>query len=206
MNLTISIAALIISIISILLFSYVEYERRPVLEFVNHKDKKTREDPGCMWYHLKVRNKKPRKWLNRDAAMECIARISFLDKDYRKELVSQIEAHWTNQPEPRNFPEGTFDPTKIPICQRKNVGFREEMFDILIKWNGEKGFYAANPWVVYRYPKGHPEYEKLRVDMDECIIKVEIEAINLGKKQEAEYLLKNKGTKLDDIEIILLDC
>ena len=45
---------------------------------------------------------------------------------------------------------------------------------------------------------------KLRLDVDECIVRVEIEAINLGRRKVGEYILKNKGTRKEDVEIILL--
>jgi len=189
----VSLLALILAAISIGLLFVMECIRRPFLEFIPHRDEMTSE--RYMWYHLKIKNKKPRIWFNRDAAIECIAMVSFLNKNTKEELVPQIEARWTNQ---------VFDSTQISVCQRKNVGFRPEKFDILIKYAGDSGFYAVDPWVVHCYSKGQPKYEKLRVDTDESIIKVEIEAINLGRRQEAEFLLKNKGTRPSDIEIILL--
>jgi len=59
----------------------------------------------------------------------------------------------------------------------------------LIKFNGKKEFYVADPWIVYQ---AHPEWEKLKLDVDECIIKVELEAINFGKKKVSYFIL---GTK-----------
>lgn len=60
--------------------------------------------------------------------------VDFLDKNTKKRLVLQITAHWVNQPEPRDHSTGRFDPSKVSACQRIDVGFREEMFDILIKF------------------------------------------------------------------------
>ncbi|MHC1582840.1 MAG: hypothetical protein ACXQT5_07690 [Candidatus Syntropharchaeia archaeon] len=124
----ISTLVLILAVISIVLLIIVEYVRRPSLEFLQHKDEPGPEDEGqrSMWYHLKV-----------------------LDKNTKKPLVPQITAHWVNKPEPRDYSTERFDPSKIPECQIIDGGFRDEMFDILIKFEGEKSFFAADPWVVY---------------------------------------------------------
>jgi hypothetical protein len=92
-----------------------------------------------------------------------------------------------------------------------DVGFREEMFDIIIKFEREKGFYVANPWIAYPwlggiYPKEHPEMQKLKLDASECIIKAELEAINLGKRKYGYFILRDKGTRISDVEILPLDC
>lgn len=196
---------------SIFLLFITEWIRRPYLEFVEHKDEPTPEDRkhgGYMWYHLKVRNKEP-KLFNRDTALQCAARIEFLDKANKSPLVGQISAHWVSQPEPRDF-RGVFDYTKVPMCQRIDVGFREEMFDVFIKFEGENGFYATDPWIIYpflggMYKKEASEMQKMYINASECTIKVELEAINLGKRKVAYFHLKNKGTKMDDIEITPLD-
>lgn len=203
-DLVISTAALIVAVISIVIVIVVEYVRRPSLEFVPHKDEPTAEDEGQgrIWYHLGVRNKEPPTFFNRDAALQCIATVDFIDRNSRQSLV-QIRAHWVNQPEPRDS-TGTFDYSKIPAAQRIDVGFRPELFDILIKFEGETGFYAADPWVVYRHPKGVPEWARLRIERNECIVRAEIESINLGKRKAREYLLRNKGTRKEDIEVVPL--
>ena len=203
----IAILLLILASIFIALLIIVKYVRRPSLEFLLDKGEPTPEDnrQGSMWYHLKVRNKEPPRFFNRDAALQCIARIDFVDKNTKTQLVPQITAHWVSQPKPRDYSTGEFDPSKIPACQRTDVGFKEEMFNILIKFEGESICFATNPWVVYRYQKGETEWEKLKIDVNEFIVKVELEAINLGKKKRAEYLLKNNGMKKEDIEIILLE-
>ena len=78
-----SFAALVVAILSILLVLYVENERRPSIEFLEHHDEATAEDEQNerMWYHVKVRNNKPKfNFLNRDAALSCVARVEFLTK------------------------------------------------------------------------------------------------------------------------------
>jgi len=105
---------------------------------------------------------------------------------------------------------GRFDYTRVPSCQRMDVGFREEMFDILIKFDGEKGFYAADPWVIYRWlggslKKTSPEFQSLKIETNECLVRVELEAINLGKRKISYFVLRNKGIKMSDIEILPLN-
>lgn len=148
-----SFAALVVAVISILLVLYLENERRPSIEFLEHRDEATAEDEknGRMWYHVKVRNKRPKfSFLNRDAALSCIARVEFLDKSTLKPLpVGQIESHWSSQSEPRNYSDGRFDLGRVPACQRLDVGFRPEMFDAVMKCKGRTDFFATDPWVVY---------------------------------------------------------
>ena len=213
----ISTLALILAVISIVLLIIVEYVRRPSLEFLQHKDEPGPEDEGrrSMWYHLKVRNEEPSKIFNRDAALRCRVRVDFLDKNTKKPLVLQITAHWVNKSEPRDYSTGRFDPSKIPECQIIDVGFRDEMFDILIKFEGEKSCFAADPWVVYDpllrpnpwldpgSSSYHQKWEKLRIDVDECVVRAEIEAINLGRRKVGEYILKNNGIRKEDVEISL---
>jgi hypothetical protein len=215
---TLSLAALVVATISILLVLYLENERRPSIEFLEHRDEPTVEDEknGRMWYHIKVGNKKAKfSFLNRDAALSCIARVEFLDKNTLKPLpVGQIESHWSSQPEPRNYSDGRFDVGKVTACQRLDVGFRPEMFDVVMKCQGREDFFATDPWVVYdldlhpdprsepnRSALYHEKWEKLRINVDECFLRVEIEAINLGKSQEVYYHLKNTGKEFGNLTI-----
>ena len=165
LELGIAIFSTFLAIFSIILVFITEWIKRPFLEFPRHKDEPTSEDKkrGYMWYHLKAMNKEP-SFFNRDAALQCVARVDFLEKNTNKPLVDQITTHWTSQPKPRDQ-MGRFDYTKVAMCQRIDVGFREEMFDVLIKFEGEKVFYVTNPWIIYPwlggvYPKGHPEFRK----------------------------------------------
>ena len=178
------------------------YFRYPVLEIVPHKDEPTEEDRirGYMWYHVKVRNKKPPRLFRREIARACKVRVSFLDKNGR-EIVRQITAHWTNQPEPRDA-QGRFQASLIPMCQERDIGFLEEPIDILIKFEGERAFYAADPWVVYRFPQKSKEWEELKVEVEEGIIRLTFEAINLGRPIVKQLRFKIKGEGLDDVEII----
>jgi len=169
-----------------------------------------------MWYHVKIRNKKPKfSFLNRDAALSCVARVEFLDKSTLKPLpVGQIESKWSRRPEPRNYSDGKFDIGRVPACQRLDVGFGAEMFDVVMKCRRRKGVFATDPWIVYdvdlhpdprsepnRTTSYHEEWEKLRIDVDECVLRIEIEAINLGKAQEAYYRLRNAGTEFGSLTI-----
>ena len=184
----------------------------PVVEVFPADDKITEGDiiNRRKWYHLKARVKSPPlpKLFRREPAIMCRVKVDFLDNEgFEKgekiekiRLTDQIEAHWTRQPEPVAF--GRFQHSLIPMACERTVGFSEEMFDILIKYQDDEGFYAANPWIVYRFPKDHPEYQKLKVSAKECIVKVTIEAINLNKSYEYKFILKNKGPKMGDIEIL----
>jgi hypothetical protein len=202
---TLSIAALVVGVFSIFLVLYVENERRPQIEFLETRDQPTPNDSqsGHMWYHISVRNRKPRlSFLNRDSALQCIARVEFLDVNTKQPLqVGQIEAHWTSQPEPKNYTDGNFDVGKVTACQRIDVGFREEKFDVLVKFVGQSCCFASNPWVVYRYAPNHESWNELRIEVEESLLKIEVEAINLGKTQGAYYLLSNRGTRFQDVAI-----
>jgi hypothetical protein len=204
-NLTdfVGVSGLILAVISIILFVIDEFERRPCIEFLEYKDEPTANNLAMkeMWYHIKVRNKKPFCFFNRDAALGCIARVTFVDKTTGKQLAPQITCHWTSQPAPLDYTSGRFDPSKVPTCQRIDVGFREEMFDILIKYQGQRSFVAADPWIVYDSQAPQSMKQSLTIQVNECIVRVEIEAINLGKLRVAEYTLKNKGQNIQDIEI-----
>jgi hypothetical protein len=181
--------------------------RRPVLK-VTLVDDKIKDDIR-MWYHLKVKNEELKgfnRYFNRDSASQCIARIEFLNKITLKRLI-EIEAHWKNLPEPRS---GTkVDYTLVPMSKRMDIGFRAEEFDVLVKNKGEKHFYAADPLIIYSYvfektqcPKNNDKLQNMKINEEECIIRVELEAINLGKRDYCYFKLKNScSTKMDSIKI-----
>lgn len=208
-GLIMSAIGLIISVCSIILVVIVEMKRRPTLEVSSSKEYITGEDkkrnPPYMWHHLKVKNKES-KFFNRDAALQCLATISFLDKDSGK-LLKQIQAHWTNNPEPRIW--GKFEYTLVSLYKRMNIGFREEPLDILIKFKGDKSFYAADPEVIYRFVSGeygkdgkeHSKMKEWNIDVVECIIKVELDAINIGKRKISYFRLKSTGYNMDAIKL-----
>ena len=187
-----------VSLVFLFLF---ELARRPSIEFLDYHDEVTAEDikQGHRWFHGKVRNRNPRWPFNRDAALSCIVRVEFLDPDTMEPLagVSQIEAHWTNNAEPRSI-LGVFVGALVPACQRLDVGFREEMFDVVIKCDRESGFYAANPWEVY---KDKTAWSRVKIERSTCRLRVEVEAINLGRRQTALYTLQNRGSRLEDLRI-----
>jgi len=198
----VSWVSLLVAIAGILLTIAVEVrERPPSLEVIQHRDEPTDEDRrrGYMWYHVKVRNKRSFWRFRREIASGCRARVSFLDVQKRGELSPQITAHWTNQPEPRDS-AGRFQASLIPMSQERNVGFNPETFDVLIKFEGDKGFYTADPWVVYRCPT--QQWTGLRLDVDRCVMRVEFEAANLHKRQTFDLIVENKGTGMADLEIV----
>lgn len=82
------------------------------------------------------------------------------------------------------------------------------MFDILIKFQEERSFYAADPWVIYKWlggllEKTSREFQSVRIDVNECVLRVELEATNIGKRKYGYFILENKGIEIEDIEIIL---
>lgn len=109
-----------------------------------------------------------------------------------------------------------FDSSKIPECLRIDVGFREEAFDFVLKFH-EIGTFAANPWVVYdrtlkpnpwkhrNVRRFHPKWEELRLNENEYRVRVEIEAINLGKRQVAQYRLQITGPNVGDLQVTRLE-
>ena len=156
----------------------MENLRRPVIQ-IRHP---TEEEPtgNEMTHHLKVKNEQPTKWwcqwFNRDSAIDCIARLQFLDQQTNNELCHQIEAKWTKWPESRKI----------------NIGFIEEDLDLLIRAKG------INEFFVY----DNCQKKRLQLRSTNCIIRVEIEAINLGILKREDFILKIIGKGLNDIEII----
>ncbi len=212
----ITVLGFILAAIAIILTVKIESMRRPALDVLYGNPRKGEKDGSrkrekeeitnadrirqpapYMWHHLKVKNKEP-KLFNRDAALRCIATISFLDKDNRNQL-RQIQAHWTKNPEPRI--NGKFEYTLVSMCKERDIGFREEPLDLLIKFDGDTSFYAADPEATYRfisddygkYGKEHPKMKEWEIGVTECIIEVELEAINMSKIKTS-FLLKNIGT------------
>lgn len=209
-NELITIFSIIITILSLIAFIIAEYVRKPSIEFLEPIDSETgkknfdkptldSENYGRMFYHLKVKNKEPIIF-SRDAALQSKVRVRFCDIAKNIKL-AEITAHWTNQIDPGRGDK--FDEAKIPTCQRMDIGFRAEDFDILVKFDNDEGFYVADPWIVYHYPEKNPEQEwkRLKLNAKKVKIIVEIESINLGKIEKAEYLLKNNGRNKEDIEI-----
>jgi hypothetical protein len=198
-----SILGLGLAIISLFLLFVVEWEKRPVIIFSDYVDEKAPQSAQDKWYHLEVMNQEP--WFfNRDAAMSCKARVNFLDTHTGVQLgLGQITSHWTNQPEPLDYTAKHLDPSKIPGCQTMDVGFRPEKFDVVRKYAGDAGFYPADPWKIY-FSRTNSQVQQLRLNVKSCVLEVEVEAINLGKRRTWYYKLTNSGAAVDDISITRL--
>lgn len=157
-----------------------------------------------MFYNLKIKKKEKSEIVN--DLLKCVATVSFIDKDDGKPI-KQIQAHWEKNPEPRINEK--FEYSHLTMYNEKDVGCTEQPFNILIKYDGDKGFYVADPWIIYKYPNNPREWEKegLKLNKDEYVLRVEIKCNNLINVEKSEYLLKNKGTHKENIEIIrvLLD-
>ena len=78
-----------------------------------------------------------------------------------------------------------------------NVGFRQEKIDVFIKYD-DGTCYVADPWFVYRFPPRTPVWNRLRLPVKECIVRVELEAANLGREVKREFRFRNTGTGLAD--------
>lgn len=173
------------------------------IEFASRSDDTTTigdsEKYRRMFYNLKIRKKDKSEIVN--DLTKCVATVSFIDKD-NGDILKQIKAHWEKNPEPRINEEFVYH--LVSTYNEKDIGYTEEPFNILIKYDEDKGFYVANPWIVYKYPNNPQEWEKenLRIIKDEVILRVEIKCSNLIKEEITEYLLKNKGIHKEDIEII----
>jgi hypothetical protein len=196
-------AGILIGALSIVILLAFEVMRRPRLEFVPHDDNVTDGDRavGHMWYHVKVRNKEPHWPFNRDAALRCWARVEYLDAATRSSLPgpNQISSHWAGMGEPKSG--GKFEPSFVPTCQRTDVGFREEMFDVAIKRDGELCFYRPDPWEVYR---DAVDLSKLKVAARKTILRVEVEAINSGRTLEGLFRLEIVGPGIEGLKLFPL--
>lgn len=201
-ELVFSLLGSVLGAVSIFLLFLFEWYRRPSVRFICSKDEPTAENKrtGLMWYHITVRNQEPSWVFPRDAALNCVARVDFLDMETGERIAPQVTAHWTSQLEPRT--SGTFDYTKVPQCQRIDIGFREEKFDVAIKREGEACFYAADPWVVYDDPT---QWSRTRIEDKVCALRVEIEGINSGRRYTARYRLENTGLSISDLSLTLID-
>ncbi len=142
-----SIISAAVTILGISVFVWFEFYRRPRLRV-----KPTDDQPTEEWIHLTVYGKRPWRWfLPRDVAVDCVARVSFMDPVTKQPTVPpipQITAHWVNQPEPRDYTARILVSSLIPTATTRNVGFRDEMIDVLRRLpNGTA--YVADPWKVY---------------------------------------------------------
>jgi hypothetical protein len=133
-----------VTIIGVAMFVWFEWYRRPRLSIWPSKD-----GPKDVWIHLTVRGQDPLwRGLPRDVAADCVALVSFLDPatfPASENELMRIQAHWVGRPEPRYY----YD---IPLITTRNVGFREEMIDVLRRHPDDGAAYAADPWIVYRPP------------------------------------------------------
>lgn len=78
-----SIASVIVTIVGVLVFVGFEWYRRPRLRV-----KPADDGPDEEWIHLEVWAEKPWRWfLPRDLAVDCTARVSFLDPVTKQELI-----------------------------------------------------------------------------------------------------------------------
>ncbi|MDO8728070.1 MAG: hypothetical protein Q7J35_18615 [Candidatus Methanoperedens sp.] len=188
---------------------FLLYIRRPSIEFIPTGNGFPRDDPtdedrnhGRMWYHIWVKNKdiwKPfKKIFDRTEAASCMVTVEFFEGDKK---LRQIDAHWVHQSTPGYG--NNFDDSKIPLGQKMTIGsINPEQFDVLIKRDGEDCFYIADPHIVYRYPeKSNPsEWERnLKIDAKEVRLIISVKPANSNNIEKAEYLLKNKGNRKEDI-------
>jgi hypothetical protein len=199
------IISVIALFIAIFLPLFIERLKRPELE-IHPQEEKPKKDSDHWYYHMEVFNKKRRfmgGFIQRDVAKLCEARIEFLNKESRKPIIHQITAKWAQQLNPvtpqviGNRIIQVFDETKVPSCQVIDVGFEKRTFDVVIKFRGEKECYAFDPWIHFINWKD----PRLKLDVNECIIRIELRAANLTQPKIAEFILLNKGTELKDLKI-----
>lgn len=196
---TSSIISAVVAVVAIALFLWAEILRRPVLDVEPQVDTPGEEDDH-LYLHLNVTNRMPPWMFSRDLAVDCTAYVSYLDPDTRRPLVGEVTAKWASRPNPIVPVNGAikFAEWLIPTTTRMNVGFLPEKFDVFIKWADDGSCYAANPWKVFGYPRNHPEYARLRLPKNECIVRVELEAANLGRRATHELRFENTGPRLAD--------
>lgn len=193
-SLFLSLASVLLAMTALFLFFAAERFRRPVIEFLGEKDKvDPQADP--MWYHIWVQVKRPPRLFNRDGAIASVARIEFgqfADNNTFRPFPSprQVWAHWSDLGEPRIG--RLFLEFLIPLVTRIDLGFQERKFDVLMKCPGSDAIYAADPWIVYRQMT-QANLQQIRIPANDCIIRIEIDAINMGKPLEAFYRLQNQG-------------
>ncbi len=197
-------------IVAIALPLIIEKLKSPNLEIYPQREDLKKEDDHW-WYHLIVKNKKREtkigSLVQRNVATQCQAFIEFIDKESGRPL-HQIIGKWGTQPNPISFQimmRGTelnvgriVDETKIPTAQTTDIGFRERSLDIVIKYRGEKACYALDPWAFDNW-RADP---KCKMETDEYILEVKVMADNMAKPTVRRFILKNKGTELEDVKII----
>jgi hypothetical protein len=172
-----------VTIFAVILFLGFEWYRRPRLHVRPSQDQSDSE-----WIHLTVVARQPWRWfLPRDLAVDCTARVSFLDPVSKNELMPQIQAHWAGASEPQHYWD-------IQQITKRNIGFWEEpMIDVLRRLN-DGTTYAAHPLHVYRswpseaIPQDPVELERHKLKQREYCVRVELFAGN-GWRTTQEFRL-----------------
>jgi len=150
---------------------------------------------GLAFYHLVVKNS------GKSTAYDCDLYISFKEKDGRK--LFALKGKWDRGPEPLGpiLERGLSQlwPSLIPLTELVNVrpGI-PETFCLVIKDNEEQ-CYAFNAY-SYFYNYKNPEWQLGR---GEFVAEIDLKSGNA--KAFSKFLIKNKGTRVQDITILKID-
>jgi hypothetical protein len=195
------LGALIISPPFSFVFSYVWHKYLSPnlsIECVEKSDEEPRIHPRnhMAFYHLDAKNK------GRTTAFDSEIHFSFKSID-QKQLFS-LAGKWDRGPEPlgpmkKNYLAQVW-PSLIPFAEHVNVrpGIPEP-FCLVVKDNEE--FCYAFGCESYFYNFKNPKWQ---LPLGEFIVEVEIKS-GIAKRF-SRFLLKNKGSSIQDIEISRIDC
>jgi hypothetical protein len=194
------LGALIVSPPVSLVFSYLRYRyMRPCLsiDLVQRSSKEPAIHPRSRmaFYHLVAVNK------GRTTAFDSELQLSFKDSS-GKELFC-VTGKWDRGPEPlgpigKNYMSQVW-PSLIPFGERVNIrpGISES-FCVVVKDNEDYCYAFGGESYLYNYKN-----PKWQLPLGEFIMEVVIKSGNA--KRSSKFLLRNKGSTVQDIEISRID-
>jgi hypothetical protein len=200
-------------IISILITIWVEWLRKPRLEFAISANldldlgSKSPAQQG-QFPLLVLHNKslpKLLRWLQRNAAMQCRGLISFYHLDGQKIFAHPMLMRWSASPEPLPMQGFLYDGAKVKkmeIFDLSKYSLEEytdvypgesPTIDIAAKFDDDKECFGWNNEAYFSKPKWrNPSYK-----LDEGVYLIKVEVISSGEKCMKLFRLINEGTRKD---------
>jgi len=151
------------------------------------------------FYHLALENK--REGLMANPAYNARVAMTFLDKENRE--MFRIPAKWDFRSEPlrREIKNGRLvefpEPSLIPQTELLDINPNSvETFCICLKYEGEEEAYAFTAF-SYLYP----ELKNPRLKLSRGVYRLHIVVNAANAHREFEFLVKNEGTKFQDLVV-----
>jgi hypothetical protein len=136
--------------------------------------------------------------IQRHALMDATAHLTFYDLNNDVYLFNRekVEGKWVSRP--RCLSEEFFDESKVYPAHHMNIhsDSEGESFDIAIKNQGNNNCYAFNCWSYFYENEENPSYS-----IGIGRFKVKAQVYSGIHSSQAEFILENSGSGLDDILI-----